>query len=251
MSYFAPNIPISNHCFFDRHGGTSQGIYDSLNMSIRSQDTPDNVWQNLNIAMHYYNKDLSNLNILKQGTTNKAIYIASPERYQTFADGAVTDKKGIVLAIRTADCAPVLFYDKEHQIIGVAHAGWRGALSGILENTLDIMLSLGAKPKTIAAAIGPCLQKESFECQKDMYDKFMQTESSYKKFFYPQDKTHWLFDAEKFCCERLLKYGLQNITTSGINTYTDTNYFSYRRNCHQNLIAVPFDYPTHLSTIML
>ena len=251
MRYFAPNIPTNKHCFFDKNGGVSRGIYDSLNMSIRSQDKTDNVLKNLNIAMHYYDKNLSNLNILKQGTTNNAIYVAAPERYQTFADGAVTDKKDIVLAIRTADCAPVLFYDKEHQIIGAAHAGWRGALTGIMENTLDLMISHGAKTENIAAAIGPCLQKESFECQKDMYDQFIQTNPNYQKFFSFKDNSHWLFDAEKFCYERLQKYGLKNITVSGINTYTDTNYFSYRRNCHQNLIAVPFDYPTHLSTIML
>ena len=251
MSYFAPNIPLEKHCFFDRHGGVSKGIYDSLNMSICSQDDRENVLQNLNITAHYYTKDLSNLNIIKQGTTNKAIYIASPERYKTFADGAVTDQKNIILAIRTADCAPILFYDSNHQVIGVAHAGWRGALRGIIENTLDLMLSHGAKKQDIVAAIGPCLQKQSFECQQDMLQEFLTHNKEYGKFFTPADKKHWLFDAENFCTYRLKEYGISNISASHINTYTDENYFSYRRNCHQNLISVPFDYPTHLSTIML
>lgn len=251
MSYFAPNIPLEKHCFFDRHGGVSKGIYDSLNMSIRSQDDRENVLQNLNITAQYYAKDLSNLNIIKQGVSNKAIYVATPEQYKTFADGAVTDQKNIILAIRTADCAPILFYDSKNQVIGVAHAGWRGALRGIIENTLDLMLSHGAQKQDIAAAIGPCLQKQSFACQNDMLQEFLTYDNEYKKFFTPSDETHWLFDAQNFCISRLKKYGIKNISASDINTYTDENYFSYRRNCHQNLISVPFDYPTHLSTIML
>ena len=251
MSFCAPNIPADKHLFFDRFGGVSTGKYDSLNASLHSLDKRENIFQNLDIAAHRFGYRLEDLTILKQGTCAEAVYIDTPERYARFADGMVTDKKNIILAIRTADCAPIIFYDKQQHIIGAAHAGWRGALRGIIENTLDLMLSLGAQKQTIAAAIGPCLQKNSFECQDDMRHEFLQINSDYADFFTPKDDKHWLFDAENFCIHRLQTYGITNIAASHIDTYTDTDYFSYRRNCHRQLISAPKDYPSHLSTIIL
>lgn len=251
MNYSAPNIPQHKHRFFSRHGGVSGGKYESLNASLRSQDDTRNIYHNLEIAAETFGKTLTDLNILTQGVSNKAVYISQASRFDITADGAVTDKEGIILAIRTADCAPILFYDAEHQIIGAAHAGWRGALRGIIENTLDLMLSLGAEKNKIAAAVGPCLQQPSFECRQDMLEEFLATDSVYQKFFTTHGNEQWLFDAEKFCIHRLRKYGISNICASGIDTYTDNNYFSYRRYCHQRLISVARDFPTHLSTIIL
>ena len=251
MSYTADNLPQNKHYFFDRHGGVSRGKYASLNASLHSLDVCDNIFKNLEIAANHYRQPLQNLAILTQGVSNHAVYVAQPSQYQISADGMVTNKSDIILALRTADCAPILFYDHKNKIIGAAHAGWRGALHGIIENTLNLMLSLGAEKKHIAAAVGPCLQKISFFCQKDMYQEFLQTDSLYQKFFTIQDDIHWLFDAEKFCVHRLHEYGIESIEASGINTYTDENYFSYRRSCHQNLVTVPRDFPSHLSTIML
>lgn len=251
MSYTAINLPANKHYFFDRHGGVSDGKYASLNASLRSLDSKENVFKNLKIAAAHYHQPLQNLTILVQGVSNHAVYIDQPSQYKLSADGMVTDKPGIILALRTADCAPLLFYDEKHQIIGAAHAGWRGVLRGVIENTLDLMLSLGAEKQHIAVAIGPCLQKNSFACQADMYQEFIRTDKNYQQFFAIQDDLHWLFDAEKFCIHRLKTYGITNIVASGINTYTDDDYFSYRRNCHQNLVSVPLDFPSHLSTIML
>lgn len=251
MNYYAPNLPYSKHRFFTRYGGISGGKYTALNASINSQDNAQNILNNLNLAAGYFNKELKDLNILTQGTSNQAIYISSPQQFTQKADGAATDKPNIILALRTADCAPILFYDDHNGVIGVAHAGWRGSLYGIIENTLDLMLSLGADKTKIAAAIGPCLQKKSFECQEDMRQKFVEINKNYQRFFRKKDTTHWLFDAEKFCIDRLKKYGITNICASGIDTYTDTDYFSYRRSCHKHQVSVPLDFPTHLSTIML
>ena len=106
--------------------------------------------QNLSLAAARYNLQRENLTILKQGVSDKAVFISQAERYQQFADGMVTTASGIILAIRTADCCPVLFYDDAHQVIGAAHAGWRGALRGILENTLNLMLNTALKQQTSA-----------------------------------------------------------------------------------------------------
>ena len=251
MSYLASNIPAPKHYFFDRHGGVSIGKYASLNASLLSLDAQENIYKNLELTAQHFNNSLNNINILIQGTTNQAVYIDTPSLFSITADGAVTNIPDIILTLRTADCAPILFYDQQNQVIGVAHAGWRGALYGIIENTLDLMCHHGAETKYIAAAIGPCLQKQSFECQKDMRDEFLNHDKSYQNFFTTKDEKHWLFDAENFCIYRLQEYGIQNISASHINTYTDADYFSYRRNCHQNLISAPKDYPSHLSTIVL
>lgn len=251
MSCLASNLPAGKHLFFDRHGGISGGKYASLNTNPCSLDNPENIRQNLQIAARHFNQPLTNLCILTQGVSNHAVCINEASQYQITADGMATNKANIILAIRTADCAPILFYDPQNQIIGAAHAGWRGALRGIIENTVTQMLRLGAQKKFIAAAIGPCLQKKSFICQQDMRQEFLSQDPAYELFFTPQDNQHWLFDMQEFCIHRLQNCGITDIFASNIDTYTNRDYFSYRRNCHQNLISAPRDYPTHLSTIML
>ncbi len=252
MSWTAPNLPKGKHLFFDRHGGVSAGKYASLNYSIKSEDSRENILQNLSLAAARYNLQRETLTILKQGVSDKAVFISQAERYQQFADGMVTTASGIILAIRTADCCPVLFYDDAHQVIGAAHAGWRGALRGILENTLNLMLEHGAQTANIRAALGPCLQQPSFECQSDMRDEFLQTDITAERFFAPgKDAEHFHFDLEGFVISRLQNFGLTNISASGIDTYQNENYFSYRRNCHRKLLNSQYDYPTHLSTITL
>ena len=251
MSYSASNLPSGKHLFFDRHGGISDGKYAGLNTNQRSLDNPENIRQNLSIAAQHFNQPSANLCILTQGVSNHAVCINEPSQYQITADGMATGKANIILAIRTADCAPILFYDSKNQVIGAAHAGWRGALRGIIENTITQMLQLGAQQKFIAAAVGPCLQKQSFTCRQDMRQEFLSHNHTYKRFFTPKDSQHWLFDMQEFCIHRLQNCGITDISASNIDTYTNQNYFSYRRNCHQNLISAPRDYPTHLSTITL
>lgn len=252
MSYQAPNIPAVKHCFFDRRGGVSSGIYANLNTNPNSRDDPANLHINLCMIAKRFNCDYNNLMLINQGTSNYAVYVNHASQFDLIADGLVTDTKGIILGIRTADCCPVLFYDEANRVIGAAHAGWRGALYGILENTLNLMIERGAQLQTINAALGPCLQMHSFECRQDMYDEFTAQNPEYSAFFIPgRDVNHYQFDLEAFVIRRLQTCGLTNITASGIDTYTDGNYFSFRRNTHRNLIQAPKDYPTHLSTITL
>lgn len=252
MSYFAKNIETP-HCFFGRKGGKSQGLYASLNVNTQSGDNPDNVAQNLAIIADFYHLSVNSLMLIKQGVSGHAEYTDKASQRQITADGIVTDQKDIVLCIGTADCAPVLFHDKKHGIIGAAHAGWRGAVRGIVENTVKIMLEHGAETNDIAAAVGPCLQQQSFEIGLDMYREFLNNDKNYASYFsHGKDNEHFWFDMEKFVIDKLKSCGINNISASGINTYAEEeNYFSYRRNCHQGLVQSPKDFPVHLSTICL
>lgn len=253
MSYRANNIPSSMHCFFGSCGGVSTGLYQSLNVNGKSNDNHNNVMQNLNIIAQNYGLEHKHLMLINQGITGKAVFVDQVSQNQITADGVVTDQKNIVLCIGTADCAPILFYDQHHRLIGAAHAGWRGAVRGIVENTLDIMLQQGAEKSTIAAAIGPCLQQESFESGLDMYQEFIDADPKNKIFFIPgRNKEHFQFDMQGFIRSKLEAYGINNISVSDIDTYTNTDkYFSFRRNTHLGLVKSPKDFPSHLSTIRL
>ena len=163
-----------------------------------------------------------------------------------------TDRPGIILGITTADCMPVLLADEKHGVIGAAHAGWRGALAGVIENTVKVMLEKGAAVEDIAAAAGPCLQKESFEVQNDMRNLFLDRDKDNERFFTPCAGERWLCDLEAFVRHRFDLIGIKNISFSGIDTYTNPElYFSYRRCRHLGQIAVKDDFPIELSTIRL
>ncbi len=253
MNYHAPNLPANKHCFFGSNGGVSQGFYSSLNVNRKSADSPENIKKNLQIIAQYYNLDAENLMLLDQGITNHAIFTQAPSQWQITADGAVTNQKDIILCIATADCAPVLFRDDKAGLIGAAHAGWRGAVRGILENTVKLMTENGSSPKNITAAIGPCMRQASFETGLDMYDEFLQHSPNNKCYFKPgKDTEHFQFDMESFILDKLHALGLNNISTSHIDTYTaEGNFFSFRRFTHQKSINRPGDFPVHLSTITL
>lgn len=252
MSYFAKNIKTT-HCFFGRTGGVSQGLYANLNVNSKSNDTPDNVIKNFDIIAGFYHLPRQNLMLINQGVSGHAEYTDHPSQHQVTADGIVTDQKDVILCIGTADCAPIFFYDEKNGLIGAAHAGWRGAVRGIIENTLKVMLEHGAEIEHIAAAVGPCLQKDSFETGLDMYAEFVEADKNNSRYFSPgRDEEHFWFDMENFVIDKLKACGIKNIEASCIDTYQDEqNYFSYRRNCHQKLVNTSKDFPCHLSTIKL
>ena len=172
------------------------------------------------------------INLLKQNISfHKAVFITEAADKKIIADGAVTTSKDIFLAVQAADCAPVLFIDRENQVVGASHAGWQGALEGVLENTLDLMIEHGAKIENICAAIGPCLQQKSFEVREDLFEKFNAPE-----FFKQLEPGRYLFDLEGYVENRLKKYGIKNISKSGIDTYTNEEiYNSYRRDTHRKI----------------
>lgn len=250
--YNAPNLPLAKHAFFGRTGGFSKGINTSLNFNYRGSDTPQNLAKNLNIAAAYYGLPGKRIIRLKQAHTATAVYLDRPSQYQVEADGVVTDKSGIILGITTADCIPVLLADYKNGIIGAAHAGWRGALGGVIENTVRIMLAHGAELQNIAAATGPCLQKENFAVRDDMRDLFIRQSDDNTAFFTKIEEGQYLCDLEQYVRHRLTLLGITDISLSGIDTYANNHlYFSYRRFCHHNKIKQPGDFGIELSTICL
>jgi len=164
----------------------------------------------------------------------------------------VTDIPGLALGILTADCAPVLFYGQKKNgapVIGASHAGWGGALKGVLENTIAKMLERGALKNTIHAAIGPCIALESYEVSKDFKAPFFRQDPFNERFFAPaQDKEHLKFDLSGYVMQRLRLSGISKIGNTAIDTYAhDTNYFSYRRSTHKN----EADYGRQISVIAI
>lgn len=226
MSWNAPNLPADKHRFFDRHGGVSNGRYESLNVNRKSADAPENIRQNINIAAGAFGMTAADAAFPCQGVTGHAEYTDAPSLHRIEADGLVTDRPGILLGITTADCAPVLFADFKNGVIG-------------------------AELKHIAAAVGPCLQKNSFETRTDMLSEFLAQDPENQSFFTPAGAESYLFDMEQYLLFRLRKFGIENIAAAGIDTFTDPDYFSYRRECRLGRITRPADFPVQLSTITL
>lgn len=253
MSYFAANLPRQKHCFFGAEGGVSEGIYSSLNVNFSSDDKLENLQRNLDIAAGYYGLPRERLHIINQDVSNVVKYVSEPSFKQIECDGAVTDRPGVVLCIRTADCAPVLLADYEHGIIGAAHAGWRGAYKGVIENCVELMEQKGAVREKIAAAVGPCIGQPSYEVDKGFYQKFEEKYRDFEAYFKPGKPGHYYFDLEGFCRSRLEAAGVRNVTVSGLDTCAlEGKYFSFRRNTLRGLIkGGPKNFPTEISTIIL
>ncbi len=253
MSYGAENLDSKKHCFFGAEGGVSQGKYASLNMNLFSLDKRENVWRNFRIATAVLGKKVDDLFLTRQGVTANVVFADEQQLFKTYADGAVTTNPRIVLGVKTADCAPVLMADYKHGVIGVAHAGWRGAYKGVVENTVSLMLEKGAKVEDIAAAIGPCMQQKSFEVQADMRDILLAQSAENEKYFINGvDERHFNFDLSGYVEDKLKCLNINNVINSQIDTYPPENgYFSFRRNTHLGLINEPNDYPTQYSFICL
>ena len=173
----------------------------------------------------------SDLITLKQMHSSDVINITERiEPDEIEGDSMVTSKKGICLGILTADCAPILLGDFEKKIIGAAHAGWKGLYGGIIENTIENMVQLGAKIKNICVAIGPCIQKNNYEVGIEFYERFINKDRTYKKFFL-KENNKILFDLPGSISFRLHLPGIRNIQSLNKCTFTEKkNYFSFRRN---------------------
>jgi len=237
MSYKADNLTsLSNidHCFFSRKNGVSIGVCEGLNIGFLSDDK-EAVLENRKIVADYFNADLS---LLIQKHTSDIVYIDAAEQDKTVADGFVTNKKNIILGIKTADCVPILFADEKNQIIGACHAGWRGAFSGVIKNTISKMIEIGADRKNIVAAIGPSICQASYEVNEDFYNEFISQSENNKKYFTSSIKTyHFMFNLPQYCHDLLNAEGINNISISNIDTYQNRDYYSYRRSTHENEIG--------------
>ena len=236
--YHAQNINTP-HGFFTRNGGVSKNEFSSLNLAYGSGDKRVIIEQNRSIITRYFHQPLAQLCTLKQIHSPQCVYVDTPLTYDTRpqADAMVTSKPDIILGILTADCAPVLFYDAHAKIIGAAHAGWKGAASGILKSTINMMIECGAKTHHIHAAIGPCIGKDSYEVDQHFYTQLKHKEGA-SNCFSPslsRPTTHHQFDLKRYVQQRLTICDIENITVSPYDTYVkDTLFFSYRRTTHEH-----------------
>jgi YfiH family protein len=221
------------HGFFTRAGGVSAGRFASLNCSLSGRDDADAVRENRRRAADALNLPPGGLVGLTQvhGIAVATVETPWPETARPEADAMVTNRPGLLLGIVTGDCAPVLFADAEAGVVGAAHAGWRGAVAGVIEATLDAMEALGARRARIAAAIGPCIGQESYEVGPDLRDAVLGRRAEDSRFFAEGARPdRWLFDLPGYCAARLAAAGVARHGWIGRDTLAEEAcFFSYRR----------------------
>ena len=224
------------HGFFTRIGGASKGIYKSLNCGLGSDDKYENVIENRKRVAEALKAEVTNLFTPYQIHSNKVVVAETPWSHGEApqADAIVTKVKGLGIAVLTADCGPILFSDDVEGIVGVAHSGWKGAFSGILENTIEEMLNLGASINNIEVAIGPLISQNAYEIGPEFKDNIVKDVPENRKFFklYPSGKDH--FDLAGYIKYRLQETGVKNIENLEICTVSnESEFFSYRRSVHK------------------
>ncbi|HUF88037.1 MAG TPA: peptidoglycan editing factor PgeF [Thermohalobaculum sp.] len=220
------------HGFFTREGGVSAGLYATLNGGPGSGDDPQAVAENrARIAGHLGAGALVSVH---QVHGDRVAHVVGPwDGPRPKADAMVTDHPGIGLAVLTADCAPVLLADAAAGVVGAAHAGWKGALGGVLEAVLDAMLGLGATRGRIAAAIGPTISQRAYEVGPEFVERFVDEDPAYGRFFAGGRNDRAMFDLPGFCLHRLREAGAGEAAWTGHCTYSDAaRFFSYRHACH-------------------
>ncbi|MFK4823626.1 peptidoglycan editing factor PgeF [Paenochrobactrum sp. BZR 588] len=237
------------HGFFNRVGGISEGIYAGLNVGTGSNDNQDHVAENRRLVADFLGVKPENLITVHQIHSPDVVKVTEPlSSPKPQADAMVTNVPGLALGALTADCGPVLFADHQAGIIGAAHAGWRGALGGVLENTIAAMIELGASRENIVAVLGPTIGPENYEVGTEFYQKFLQQNKDFAKYFTPSVKQdHYMFNLWRFITDRLEKAGVQ-ATALEECTYADQKrFFSYRRTTHR---AEP-DYGRQIAAIAI
>ena len=243
-------VPGLRHAFFTREGGASGGIYESLNGGLGSNDDPVVVAENRRRMAEQMGVTADRLINAHQVHSPDAVVATGPwdTRARPKADAVVTSTPNLAIAVSTADCGPVLFVDPNARVIGAAHAGWKGALTGILESTIETMERLGAARSRIVAAIGPLIRKQSYEVGSEFVERFLDADANNAMFFMPSERQgHAMFDLAGFIRLRLEAAGILMIDDLAIDTYSDERCFSYRRSVHRN----EPDYGRHIHAIAL
>ncbi len=246
----SPVLDSVRHGFLGRRGGVSHGIYADLNVGSGSDDAPEAVTENRARATEAVASGAA-LVTVHQVHSPDVVTVTAPIALtdRPKADAMVTDRPGLALGILTADCAPILFADARAGVIGAAHAGWKGAIGGVVAATVDAMVALGARRDMIAAAVGPCIARRSYEVDDAFLLRFQQEDPDFDRFFTAGRTGHHQFDLEGFVAARLAAAGVGRIAMLGHDTYSDeTHFFSYRRTTHRkepdygrqiSLIALP------------
>ncbi|MDA1101104.1 MAG: peptidoglycan editing factor PgeF [Proteobacteria bacterium] len=239
------------HGFFTRRGGVSDGVHDGLNCGYGSDDARDSVAQNRARVAQALAVSPEALVTVHQF---HGVDVVLAERAWLHndaprGDAMVCTSPGIALGILTADCAPVLFADAENGVIGAAHAGWRGALAGILDATVQVMEDKGARRDNIVAVVGPCIAQPSYEVGPEFLATFIAQDPNFSKFFASSSRVdHHNFDLAGFVMARLGGLGLEQSHDIALDTYADDSlFYSYRRACHRD----ESDYGRQIAAIAL
>lgn len=242
-------VPGVRHAFFTSEGGVSEGVYASLNGGPGSNDDPAKVTENRARMAAQMGVTPDNFLTLHQIHSPDAVVATGPwNGSRPKADALVSNTEGLSIGVTTADCGPVLFVDPRARVIGAAHAGWKGALTGVLESTIDAMEKLGADRSGIVAAIGPLIRQHSYEVGAEFVERFLDADAEYARFFLPGARDgHAMFDLAGLIRLRLENAGILMIDDLGIDTYSDERCFSYRRSVHRK----EADYGRHVHAIAL
>lgn len=244
-------LPGVHHAFFTREGGVSQGLYASLNGGIGSRDDPAHVAENrarmaraLHVAPDHfasvYQVHSPDVVIVEQGWSSEA---------RPKADALVTATRGLAIGVTTADCGPVLFADAKAGVVGAAHAGWRGALTGVLDATLGAMEALGASRDRIVAALGPMIHQDNYEVGAEFLAGFRERDPANARFFRDAGRAdHFMFDLPGYIEAKLRRAGVAQVEDLSLCTYAEpARFYSYRRSVHRG----EADYGRHVNAIAL
>ena len=239
-----------SHSFFTRPGGVSQGIYAGLNAGLGSDDVRDNVVENRRRMAEELGVAATMLASPYQ--VHSPDVIVTDTAWQgddrPKADGVVTTQPGLAIGIVTADCGPVLFADSEAGVVGACHAGWKGALGGVLENTIDAMCEAGATRANITAILGPTISQKSYQVGPGFPEPFVELSSDNAQYFGPSDKPdHHQFNLDQYIVDRLSAAGVESGSVQRCTYQEENNFFSYRRTTHRG----EADYGRQLSAIVL
>ncbi|MBT6094349.1 MAG: peptidoglycan editing factor PgeF [Rhodospirillaceae bacterium] len=249
----AANLQASariRHGFMTRQGGVSGDVFSSLNCGYGSGDAETNVRANREHAATALGLNAENLASLYQVHSADVVEVTDvwPIDQRPQADAMVTCKPGIGLGILTADCVPVLFADAEEKVIGAAHAGWKGALAGVVEATIAAMERLGAERRSIKAAVGPCIRQASYEVGPELRQAFTDQDPGHARYFGASERVgHFMFDLAGYVCDAVTASDAV-VEDVGLDTYADEErFFSYRRATHRQ----ESDYGRGISIISL
>ncbi|MBX9709433.1 MAG: peptidoglycan editing factor PgeF [Xanthobacteraceae bacterium] len=243
-------LPGVRHAFFTREGGASEGLYTSLNGGLGSKDDPAHVAENRRRMAHALDVSADHFLTVYQIHSADAVIATQPwdATSRPHADAMVTNMPGLAIGVTAADCGPILFAEPQARVIGAAHAGWKGALGGVLEATITAMEKLGAARTNILAAIGPLIRQQNYEVGAEFVARFNEADAANARFFVPSSRAdHAMFDLAGYIRARLEHTGIKAIDDVDLCTYADPRFFSYRRAVHR---AEP-DYGRNIHAIVL
>ena len=238
------------HCFFSRKNGFSKGDYESLNCGLGSGDKKENVLKNLELVSKKIGCKKESLITLNQRHTDEVVYFNSRHdvKNKLKGDAIVSKVKNVGIGILTADCASIFFYDPKNKIIGCAHAGWKGALNGIIKNTVKKFNELNSNNSDLIVVIGPCINSKNYNVKNDLFKKFIDQDKRNEIFFEKISNENYYFDLRGYINKELSKLSIKNIENIEKDTFSEAEFFySYRR----SILNKEKDYGRCISVILM